>query len=338
MNYSMISLLQFIFSILVIMLHVQRIFQDNTLHYIQKSIFSRMAVPFFIVSSSFFIHQRMSSLNYTLRDYLKKMIKVYLVLSILYLPYAYLYISPFNFSLLAFPLVLFVGLVYTGFCYHLWYFPALITGHIIVAQLKKRVNDFIVGSVLFLVYIVGTLETYASYFRRFEWFEGYQSYRKVFFTTRNGIFFVPIFIYMGYILYKYRHHSMFSKNYTVKLLVASCLFLLEAIFIYFNQGDDKNFFVALVPFSTFLMNWATRTPLLRSVNMSYFKEKSSFYFFFHPIFVELGFFLTQSWSLSADQKGLLIFILTVVALMSLLSVLKYLNIPWEKYVYLKNMR
>lgn len=46
-NYAMLSLFQYVASILVVLVHCQRLFPNEILHFTQKSMFGRMAVPFF---------------------------------------------------------------------------------------------------------------------------------------------------------------------------------------------------------------------------------------------------------------------------------------------------
>lgn len=53
-NYALLSLFQYIASVLVIMVHCQRLFEHETLHFVQKSMFGRMAVPFFLNFFSLF--------------------------------------------------------------------------------------------------------------------------------------------------------------------------------------------------------------------------------------------------------------------------------------------
>ena len=54
-NYAMLSLFQYVASILVILVHCQRLFPNEILHFTQKSMFGRMAVPFFLISSAFML-------------------------------------------------------------------------------------------------------------------------------------------------------------------------------------------------------------------------------------------------------------------------------------------
>lgn len=57
LNTSLLTLVQFIGAILVITLHCRRLFEADQLHFIQKSIFSRMVVPYFMVTASFFLRR-----------------------------------------------------------------------------------------------------------------------------------------------------------------------------------------------------------------------------------------------------------------------------------------
>ena len=53
-NYALLSLFQYIASVLVILVHCQRLFEHEALHFVQKSMFGRMAVPFFLNFFSLF--------------------------------------------------------------------------------------------------------------------------------------------------------------------------------------------------------------------------------------------------------------------------------------------
>src|SRR5699024_10980512 len=86
-NYGMVSFLQFSLAILVILFHCSRIFESDAIHFIQTNLFGRMAVPFFVVCSSFFIYLKTESNPNYQRNYIKRYIKMYLLWSIIFLPY-----------------------------------------------------------------------------------------------------------------------------------------------------------------------------------------------------------------------------------------------------------
>ncbi|HFU4463026.1 TPA: acyltransferase family protein [Streptococcus suis] len=129
LNTSLLSLFQFIGAILVIALHCRRLFEADQLHFIQKSIFSRMVVPYFMVTASFFLRRNYPSLS---KQYLIRYSKQYLTWSILYLPFYLIYLTLQEIPLSYYPLALLVGLTYTGTSYQLWYMPAFLLGLVLV--------------------------------------------------------------------------------------------------------------------------------------------------------------------------------------------------------------
>lgn len=246
-NYAIISLFQYLFAVLVLLLHARRVFPNDVLHFIQKSLFSRMAVPFFLISASFLISLRIDQNQTGLKPYLKKSIKTYLCLSLLYLPYALFYVLNSGYPVSAAPIGAFIALFYTGMCYHLWYFPAFFLGLLIVHCLRKVFDSKWTAVICLLLYLLGSVETYSAYLEHTVIVDIYQSYKAVFLTTRNGFFYAPIFVYSGQLAYQYRD-SPLLQNYPVrKLLLSSLLLSAEGYLIFLNQGQDKNFFLALVP-------------------------------------------------------------------------------------------
>ena len=83
-NYAMLSLFQYVASILVILVHCQRLFPNEILHFTQKSMFGRMAVPFFLISSAFMLKSSLAKKK-SMRTYVSRILKQYIFWSILYL-------------------------------------------------------------------------------------------------------------------------------------------------------------------------------------------------------------------------------------------------------------
>ena len=89
-NYAMLSLFQYMASILVILVHCQRLFENEVLHFTQKSMFGRMAVPFFLISSAFMLKSSLAK-KQDMKLYIKRILKQYLLWSGIYVPYALAY-------------------------------------------------------------------------------------------------------------------------------------------------------------------------------------------------------------------------------------------------------
>lgn len=261
-NYNMVSLIQFILSILVIALHCTRIFSNDILHFIQKSFFSRMAVPYFLIASSFFIQLKMVGNPNYLTKYMKKTLKGYLLWSALFLPYGFYFFKSTNIPVKYILVALLFAIMYLGVCYHLWYIPALLFGIFFTNKLIKLCGYRISLLICSILYVLGSLETYSNVIDNTLIATFYNQYKTVFFTTRNGLLFTPIYILLGVVLFK--RFNEIQKIKSVKFLFgATILFIFEARFIFFNQGDDKNFYLSLVPFTFSLFYWSITTPILK---------------------------------------------------------------------------
>ena len=285
-NYQMINLLQFSFSILVIALHCTRIFNNDILHFIQKSFFSRMAVPYFIMSSSYFIALKTYNNPNYLKQHQLKTIKKYLFWSFLFLPYSYFYFQKTNFDSSYLLIGFIFALTYVGTCYHLWYIPALLFATNLTNWFVKLYGWLITFLICFTLYILGSVETYSLFLTGTSAFPIYTFYKQFLFTTRNGLFFSPIFVLLGF-LFHYYFYIIQKTNPKHLLFVSSLLFTLEAFLIFFNQGDDKNFYLSLLPFTFSLFYWSTTTNFLKEKDFLILKKMSVLFFFLHPLFIEV---------------------------------------------------
>ncbi|HEL1618714.1 TPA: hypothetical protein TXL63_000517 [Streptococcus suis] len=309
LNTSLLSLLQFTGAILVIALHCRRLFEADQLHFIQKSIFSRMVVPYFMVTASFFLRRNYPSLS---KQYLIRYSKQYLTWSALYLPFYLIYLHLQEIPLSYYPLALLVGLTYTGTSYQLWYMPAFFLGLVLVHFSLKKWGWRVTVSLACLLYLLGSVETYSSYLAESVFLTAFDSYKTSFFTSRNGLFYAPIFVLTGFYLADKLNHPIFQYRQKTKLLVCIALLTVEATIIYLNQGYDKNFLFSLIPFTAYLVSWTLTTDLFRQKKFQFLKEYASYYYFIHVIPVEISFFFLENSSLTRTQRSWPVFLITVV--------------------------
>ena len=306
-NTSSISFFQYLFAIAVILVHSGRLTSYEPLHFGLKSMLGRLAVPFFIVCASFFLKQSLGN-SQKMKAYLVKIVKTYLFWSFVYLPYAWLFFSSLHLPVYLFPAGILIALVYLGMCYQLWYIPAFLLGLFLVNQLVKRLGMVWTGFLALLLYCWGLIETYSAYLDTTSLLKGYQLYSNLFFTARNGLFYTPIFIYMGYYLYDHFHAQAFRIYRWQKLALAFGLLCLEGIIIFQHEGIDKNFFF-LLPFVTvYLVNACLRSSFLKSYDLQYLKQMSIALYFSHPIFIEWARYGFSSLPLSYPNRGKLIFV------------------------------
>lgn len=306
-NTSSISFFQYLFAIAVILVHSGRLTSYEPLHFGLKSMLGRLAVPFFIVCASFFLKQSLGN-SKKMKAYLVKIVKNYLFWSFVYLPYAWLFFSSLHLPIYLFPAGVLIALIYLGMCYQLWYIPAFLLGLFLVNQLVKHLGMVWTGLITFLLYCWGLIETYSAYLDTTSLLKGYQLYSNLFFTARNGFFYTPIFIYMGYYLYDHFHAQTFRIHRWQKLALSFGLLCLEGIIIFQHQGIDKNFFF-LLPFVTvYFVNACLRSSFLKSYDLQYLKQLSIALYFSHPIFIEWARYGFSSLPLSYPNRGKLIFV------------------------------
>ena len=306
-NTSSISFFQYLFAIAVILVHSGRLTSYEPLHFGLKSMLGRLAVPFFIVCASFFLKQSLGN-SQKMKAYLVKIVKTYLFWSFVYLPYAWLFFSSLRLPVYLFPAGVLIALIYLGMCYQLWYIPAFLLGLFLVNQLVKHLGMVWTGLITLLLYCWGLIETYSAYLDTTSLLKGYQLYSNLFFTARNGLFYTPIFIYMGYYLYDHFHAQVFSIHRWQKLAFAFGLLCLEGIIIFQHEGIDKNFFFLLPIVTVYLVNACLRSSFLKSYDLQYLKQMSIALYFSHPIFIEWVRYGFSSLPLSYPDRGKLIFV------------------------------
>ena len=113
-------------------------------------ILARLAVPFFLMVTGHFV---LFFPPDKVKKYLKSSLKAYLAVTLLYLPLS-IYggyfedFSPYT------PLKL---LLFDGVYYHLWYFPAVIMGILIVRFLQKHFSHKSALAICVFLYFIGLL-------------------------------------------------------------------------------------------------------------------------------------------------------------------------------------
>lgn len=308
-TYPYLSLAQLLASLLVILVHCGRLSEIPWLHFLLKSIFCRMAVPFFLVINGFFYRQRQKTQPDYWYVFFRQQYKTYRYLSWVYLPYGLFILYERQVSLLLLPFAIVWGLLFLGVCYHLWYFPALLFATRLTEKLLQHIG-YLGSFALFLtLYAIGSYETYSAYFSHSAVEPVYQLYRSVFFTTRNGLFFAPIFIWLGFFLQDNYQKPFFKQQLPLKLFFSGLFVSGEGWLIYHNQGDDKNFLFSLIPLLLIVVPCLLKPQLTRLPDQK-FRAIGKELFFWHPAVLELIkiSFLT---SRGIVIQGLPLFILTV---------------------------
>ncbi|WP_321384642.1 acyltransferase [uncultured Enterococcus sp.] len=315
-NLQMIDLLKFIAAIMVVCIHSNQISENEWLNFLVKNILCRIAVPLFFISSAYFIRKSTAENGAYLKKKLFHLVKEYLFWSVVFIPIGLDWINQnLSISQSLYPAALLFGLSYSGTYYHLWYIPALILSILIIATARHYLSYKWIFFIAFLLYLLGSVETYYGLITS-EWFKAlFDGFIRLFFTTRNGLFYGLVFTAMGFFLSDYEEKLLqFRDQFKLGLFFCSSLLFAEGIVIFNILRLDCNFLIALVPVSFILFFLGITTTVRLPFNTAKLRELSHYYYFIHPICILLVLKVGSTFKLSFFTEGLgsflLIYLLT----------------------------
>ena len=170
-----------------------------------------------------------------------------------------------------------------GTLYHLWYFPALIVGVWITYYLVKKLGRKKALIATILLYIIGVFgDSYYGITIMNQITKNiYEFIFNIFDYTRNGLFYVPIFICLGHIV-----KTDTRKNTKLNLLYALLFFILisaeGSILHYYNLQRHDSMYLFLLPLMYFLFCYLmdhskTSNKKIRNI--------ATYIYIFHPLFI-----------------------------------------------------
>lgn len=263
--YTGIDCFRFLAAILIVAIHTSPLGGVNaTADFILTRVIARVAVPFFFMTSGYFLISRYARDGKRLTRFLKKTALLYLSAMALYVP-VQLYNGYFAQTDL---LQLVKDVIFNGTMYHLWYLSAAMLGGWLAWHLVRRLDfggAFVVSAILYAVGLLGD-----SYFglAKLAGLEGiYAQFFTLFDYTRNGIFFAPLFFVLGGWLAK---RQPVSRKVAVAGLILSFAAMLAEALALRQLGWQKHdsMYVFLLPVMLFLFDLlrrfeGKRMPLLR---------------------------------------------------------------------------
>lgn len=244
-------------------------------------VFCRIAVPFFLMTTGYFVLPKAMNDFQVLKKYTFKILGLYAICILLYLP-VNLYAHTFDgMGFLEILQVIFLN----GTFYHLWYFPALILGMWLVYFVGFLVKSKRVNFVIFLLlYFVGLFgDSYYSVISRNSFFPSfYHVIFTVFDYTRNGVFYVPIFLYLGYVI-RGQKKSKISCYSLSLFLVSLILMLIEGgILHFYNVQRHDSMYLLLIPTMYFLFSYVRQ---FSRGNKKQLRSIATVIYVIHPIVI-----------------------------------------------------
>lgn len=235
--------------------------------FIFTRIICRIGVPFFFMTSGFFLFQKNTFDSGKIVVFLKKTFQLYFIAILIYLPIN-LYNGYFSMDHLLPNMI--KDLFFDGTLYHLWYLPAAMMGACIAWFLVKKLGYQKAFVLTILFYVTGLFgDSYYGGIEQFSFLKNfYSSIFQLMDYTRNGIFFAPVFFILGGMIGKEKRKLSLKGNLIGFLLSMSAM-LGEGLLLHtLNLQRHDSMYFMLLPCMYFLFSmvssWkGSRAPLLR---------------------------------------------------------------------------
>lgn len=283
-TYSGIDYFRMIAALLIVAIHTSPLASFSaTGDFIFTRIIARVAVPFFFVTSGFFLISRYSYNADKLRKFIKKTALIYAAAIVIYIPIN-IYNGYFSEDNLL-PKII-KDIVFDGTLYHLWYLPAAIVGAVIAWYLVKQWAYRKAFAVTLVLYIVGLFGD--SYYGIAENIPSLNSFYHLIFQvsdyTRNGIFFAPIFFVLGGYIADNNDRLSFKKS-IIGFATCFSLMFAEALTLHrFELQRHDSMYVFLLPSICFLFYFLMH---FKGKNRAQLRTISLIIYIIHPFVVVL---------------------------------------------------
>ena len=253
---------------------------SETGDFILTRVLARVGVPFFFMTSGFFLISRDVCHTKRLRDFEKKTAVIYGAAILLYLP---VNVYQGYFQTEHFLPKLLKDLVFDGTLYHLWYLPATMLGALLAWGLMAKLGErraLAAASVLYLVGLFGD-----SYYGLTEQFSGVRCfYTQLFLVsdyTRNGIFFAPLFFLLGGILAQKERKKL--SVCVAGFCVSFSLMLAEALLLRHFSLQRHDSMYLLLPFCMYFLFESLLH--IRGRRLAFLRDVSLVIYLIHPLVI-----------------------------------------------------
>ena len=283
-DYGGIDRFRIIAAFLIVGIHTYPLSDINEfLNFGVVNIFARIAVPFFLMVTGYFILPRFiweGNAKFP-TNFVKKTGLIYAGATLLYFPvsiYAGHYSSGNIISVFA------KNLLFDGTFYHLWYLPALIIGVALIYTLSCKMPFSALCGLSVALYIFGLLgDSYYGFTMGVPFLKTvYDAGFNVFSYTRNGLFYAPVFLVMGAAARK-KEKRMKTQTSIICFIVSTVLMLAEGFTLRnfaFQRHDSM--YISLLPSMYFLFQILLSQ---RGKSSLFIRCVSLWVYILHPLFI-----------------------------------------------------
>lgn len=273
-------------ALLIVGIHTYPLSSINeNLNFLIINVFARIAVPFFLMVTGYFLLPQYISKEKCSAEPLIRFIKktglFYAIATLLYLPLS-IYAGYYSGSAIAADIVR--NIIFDGTFYHLWYLPASIIGVSLICLLGRKLSIKPIIGIAALLYLFGLLgDSYYGLAVKVPFLKNvYDAGFRVFSYTRNGLFYAPIFLAMGAMIAKTQRNT--DIRACLLGFAASLTVMLAEGMVLHSSGLQRHdsMYIALLPcmfflFRLLLFRKGKTRPILRDITM--------WVYILHPIFI-----------------------------------------------------
>ncbi|MCH5188171.1 MAG: acyltransferase [Oscillospiraceae bacterium] len=351
-QYNAIDLAKFLCAILVVTIHVSpfgNAYKTGSLAFFNHSVqnyLARIAVPFFFVSSGFFLFQKTNSENFNIqvtKKYVLKLFKLYLIWSAVYLPLNIILFFRDNKGIFHAILIYIRNFIFDGSYYHLWYVPAAIFAVALISVLLyKRVTPKKILIIAGVFYIAGLFDQ--SWFGFIEPLILRSHYiwkmrmlvQNIIVTTRNGLF--EGFLFAGIGMYFACCKVNISRKHALMGFIISMLLMAVEAFtvIHFNIARAYNMYLFLVPAVFYMFLIVRDTELPDSKIYKSLRILSQLIYFMHIwvlVVVDAALSIIDPGLEKTSLRFVLILFTTIICSIIVMKISDFSKFKWLKKLY-----
>ena len=253
-SYAGIDCFRLIAALLIIAIHTSPLLSfSETGDFILTRVIARVAVPFFFMTSGFFLISGYTRNTDRLRTFIKNTLQIYGAAILIYIPIN-IYSGYFSREYLL-PNII-KDIVFDGTLYHLWYLPAAALGGAIAWYLVKKAGDIGAMAIAFGLYLIGLLGD--SYYGIAEMIPGLRGFFDLVFQvtdyTRNGVFYAPVFFILGGFIADHQKRPPLDQS-VFGFAVSFGFMMGEALTLHdFNVQRHDSMYLFLLPCMFFLFH------------------------------------------------------------------------------------
>ena len=344
-QYSGVDLTKFICAFLILCIHWEPFAGlNNTLNSVTVNFLARLAVPFFFIASGFFAFRKIDSDNVDLSvtwKSVKKLLKLYLILSVIYLPFTIVEVVKADNLNEALNILLswIKNMFFTAGYGFLWYLPATAFAVFAVAvMLKKKISFKVIISLGIVLFAVGLLgQTYFGAIKPLSEYEGLwhilKCIRDIIVTTRNGLFEGLLFVALGAALAHRRIKERGLWSSLIGFVISLGLLFTESYLLStLDWKLEYDMYIFMVPAAFFLFEIALNVNFNKPNLSRCFRIYSTLFYLTHMLVVELAFAL----ELQTKMPSIISFVLIAVTTLALDSIIIKLS-ELKQFKFLKNL-